>query len=243
MGEDTTTVTHDVNARTYNRFISLVERKHRSKYGHTASALEEAMELYVQFHEEDAPNPFEADTSQVLARLGRIEETLQSVDGLERERGASNVSYSQETEDKLQAIVADLPDETTMTEEMAETPIEDHAGGSFKTLKKYKRLLRKRGYVFEHPTKEGTVITGAKTLAIVCEQDHGIRPATVDRIVGEVADRLDNQRWYLEALPDDMVTSMGTDLKYASAVKDGEAEVEDLIQHLESREGAEKGFQ
>lgn len=118
-----------------------------------------------------------------------------------------------QTEKRLQSIVTELPDNTAVSEAMLETPIENHAGSSPKTLDKYKRLLKKRGHVFEDPTEPDSFVTSRNKFAMMCENSSEVSIDFVDRIIGEYEDIL-GENWYLDALPDGYIR--GNDLKVDS---------------------------
>lgn len=249
MGKDTTTINHEVNAATYRRFKQVLKEKYGSTHGRVAESLEEALELYVQIHEEDNPRIFESGTPQVLAKLGRIEDRLDSLETLERERHTSNAqSVGTETENKLKRMVANLPEDTTLTESMVESVIEDEGLSSFKTLKKYTRLMRRRGHLLPHPCEDGKYVTSPKTFAVICENNEEVTPKRIDYWLGELEEILGTD-WYVEALPNGYFSGSNETwrtLKYAEAVRDGEAHLEARARELGAIERAEderKGFQ
>lgn len=157
-------------------------------------------------------------------RLGRVEDKVDALpdeiaEALseklpERERRKSKpespsspgTTAGSQTEQRLQTIVNEIPSDTSVSEALLETPIENHAGSSPKTLNKYKRLLTKRGHVFEHPIESDEYVTGERTFVLICENNPKISPDFVDYISGEYEDVL-GEDWYLDALPDSIIAS------------------------------------
>lgn len=206
------------------------------------------MELYVQIHEEDGPTPEIREESKVLAKLGKLEDRLAELEALEREtvsnQQTEGLNVSTETERKLKRMVSNLPDSTTIIESMLEAVIEDEGLSSYKTLRKYKRLMKRRGHVLPHPApaeEDTKFVTSPKTFAVICEENADISVPRVDYLVGEHEDTL-GEGWYVDALPEGMVTS-GRSLKYAEAVDGGEDELEARRRELTAQDGADRTFQ
>jgi len=226
---DTTTINHEVDAATYRRFKQLLGQKHGSAHGRVAESLEEAMALYVEVHENGDTDLVE-EQSAVLAKLGNIEARLDSLETLERERhnptAASTASVGTETEQKLSRMVNNLPDSSTVSETVIEAVIEDEGLSSYKTLKKYKRLMQNRGEIVEHPDETGTFFTSPRSFAIWCEQSPDVTPQRVDYLVGQHEEIL-GDGWYAEALPSDFKTDKEgwLNTKYAQAVANGAHEL------------------
>lgn len=174
----------------------------------------------VEYMDNDRGARIESKVDAVLDRLDEIEDTPspRSEQSLERERQTATSSnptvdnFNTQTEQAVQAITADMPGEASITESMVETAIEDNAGASYKTIKKYKRLLRKRGYAIPSPvTGEDNWYTSVTPLALTCENNSDISPHDIDVLIGEYQDTLGDQ-WYLDALPDPFIAN--NDLKY-----------------------------
>lgn len=151
----------------------------------------------------------DALSEELLERERRKSET-------ESENGSpssptSPSSPGNKTEERLARVVREMPDNTAVSEAMLETPIENHAGSSPKTLDKYKRLLKKRGHILDHPTDPDKFVTSARKFAIICENNERVTPEQLDSLVGHYEELL-GEDWYLEALPDDLIRN--TTLKY-----------------------------
>lgn len=182
-------------------------------YGQTDGFKSQAGELALR---EWADKGRDARIEEKLDQLLEFHEGGGSDESLERERRASNgsdstsISPTNPTEKSIQAIVADLPNNTVLNESLVETPIENHAGSSYKTLKKYKRLLAKRNHIFPIPDSSGEFATSASTLAMQCEIRDRISPADTREIVRSYADSLGAdlehpEEWYLEELDEKYV--------------------------------------
>ena len=252
MGNDTTTINHEVASGTYRRFKQLIREKHGSTHGHIAPTIEEAMELYVQIHEEDGPTPEITEESKVLSKLGKIEARLSQLESGERGTVSNQASdnspgpmqVGSEVEKKLRTVINNLPEETTITESMLEAVIEDHAGTAYKTKRKYKRLLTRRGHVLNHPApamEDSKFITSPKTFAVICEESDEVTPRRVDYLVGEWEDAL-GEGWYVDALPEGLVTGNRT-LKYEQGIEGGADELEARRRELTAQDGADRTFQ
>jgi len=242
---DKTTINHEVDAATYERFKDLIRQKHGSTHGRVAETITEALDLWVEAHENGDLDLLNED-SAVLAKLGNIEARLDSLETLERERqsptGAEAASVGTETEQKLERMVKNLPDEAQVSETVVEAVIEDEGLSSYKTLKKYKRLMQRRGHVIEHPDESATYFTGARKFAIWAESSPDVTPKRVDYLVGQHEEVL-GEGWYAEALPSDFRTDKEAWLntKYAQAVNGGGQELVDL--HVEGERGGQRHYQ
>lgn len=177
------------NKGDYSRLLerALVEYMDNDRGARIESKIDE---LHEKFDELEAPPPTRSD------------------DELERERQSATSSndsvggFNTRTEETVAAIAADLQGSNSVNESILETAIEDNAGASYKTLKKYKRLLRKRGLAIPSPhVDEDVFYVDPTPLALTCENDEKISPHDIDQLVGEYADAL-GEDWYLEALPD-----------------------------------------
>ena len=257
MGHETTTINHEVNAASYRRFKQLIRDKHGSTHGHIAPTLEEAMELYVQIHEEDGHTGEITEESKVLARLGQIEARLSQLESGERETVSNRsgdtstsdnspgpMQVGSEVEKKLRTVISNLPEDTTITESMLEAVIEDHAGTAYKTKRKYKRLLTRRGHVLNHPApakEEDEFVTSPRTLAVICEESEEVTPRRVDYLVGEWEGTL-GEGWYVEALPEGLVTGNRT-LKYEQAIDGADEKLTARRRELTAQDGADRTFQ
>lgn len=191
-------------AEAWERFV---KEKTGQKRGEMSRQAQNALE---EFMDHDRYSRIEERLDEVHEAVVKGGHPHRSEDTLDRERRPSDESPtapsepSNRTERRLERVVADLPDDTTVSEAMLETPIEEHAGSSYKTLRKYKRLLRKRGHVIDHPVEPDTYVTGARQFTLICEQHNEISPADIDELYASFEDYL-GDGWYLEALPDDMI--------------------------------------
>ncbi len=180
------------NKGDYSRLLerALVEYMDNDRGARIESKIDE---LHEKFDEIEAPPPTPSD------------------DESERERQSATSSndpfggYNTRTEETVAAIAADLEGSNSVNESMLETAIEDNAGASYKTLKKYKRLLKKQGMAIPSPhVEEDLFYTDTTALVLTCESDETISPHDIDALVGEFADAL-GEEWYLDALPDDFI--------------------------------------
>lgn len=115
-----------------------------------------------------------------------------------------SASINQRTRDSLNAIVAEIPENTVVSESLLESAIENHAGHSYKTLERYKSLLQNRGHILEHPTEPSEFATSQRTFALICENNDKVTPPQLRDII---ADRMEllGEEWYLEALPNELM--------------------------------------
>ena len=123
----------------------------------------------------------------------------------------STPSINQRTRDSLHAIQAEIPNDTTISEALLESAIENHAGHSYKTLQRYKDMLINRGEILEHPIEPKKYTTSKKAFALICEQSDRVKPPELRDMI---ADRMDTlgEEWYLDALPNDLMRN-NQDLK------------------------------
>lgn len=199
------------------QFQEYVEETLGGKQGDQSRAMERALKEYM---DNDRAARIESKVDDVLDQLDEMESTPppRSDESSERERQSTTSSndpfsgFNNRTEEAVAAITADLPESTSITESMLETAIEDNAGASYKTIKKYKRLLRKRGLAIPSPLpEEDKWYTDQTPLVLACETNEQVTPHNIDVLVGEYEDVLDEQ-WYLEALPNDYMAH--NELKY-----------------------------
>lgn len=113
-------------------------------------------------------------------------------------------SINQRTKDSLTKIRNEIPENTVISESLLETAIENHAGHAYKTLERYKTLLKNRGHILEHPVKPNEYATSQKTFAIICENSDKV---TLPMLRDMIADRMDllGEEWYLESLPPELM--------------------------------------
>lgn len=206
-----------IDSEIKQEFKQFVEETTGGNKGDYSRLLERAL---VEYMDNDRSTRIESKVDAVLDRLDEIEvpSSPPSEQSLERERQTATSSnpsvdsYNTRTEQAVQAISADMPNDSSITESMVETAIEDNAGASYKTIKKYKRLLRKHGYAIPSPvTGEDKWYTSVTPLALTCENNGEITPHDIDVLIGEYQDTLGDQ-WYLDALPDEFIANQS--LKY-----------------------------
>lgn len=199
-------------------FKQFVEETTGGNKGDYSRLLERAL---VEYMDNDRGARIESKVDDVLDRLDEFEAppAPRSEQSSERERQSATSSnptvdsFNSRTDQAVQAIAADLPASTSITESMIETAIEDNAGASYKTVKKYKRLLKKRGEAVPSPvTQEDKWYTDPTPLALTCENNDNVSPHDIDILIGEYEDALGEQ-WYLDALPDAFIEN-NQNLKY-----------------------------
>lgn len=199
------------------RFQEFVEETTGGNQGDQSRLMERALEEYM---DNDRGARIESKVDDVIDKLDEFEEppSPRSEESSERERQSATTSnptadsFNNQTEQAVQAIAADMPDGTSITESMVETAIEDNAGASYKTVKKYKRLLKKRGHAIPSPiTDEDQWYTSQTALALRCENAKNVTPHDINDLVGQYMESL-GREWYLDALPDDWMEDR--ELKY-----------------------------
>lgn len=193
------------------QFQEFVEETTGGNQGDQSRLMERAL---VEYMDNDRSARIESKVDEVLDRLDEFEDTppTSSEDSLERERQSETSSnrsfdgFNTRTEQAVEAIAADMPDGTAITESMVETAIEDNAGASYKTVKKYKRLLQKRGQAIPSPIAgEDKWFTSQTSLALMCENNEKVTPHDIDVLLGEYEESLGDM-WYLDALPDEYLS-------------------------------------
>lgn len=207
MGRETVTFTVSIDEEVADDFRQFTQEKKGRIRGEMGRLAEKALLEYMD-------NDRYARIENKQDELIELVEGALSEGALERERNSnevSNATTQSVTDKRLQAISADIPEHTAISEAMLETAIEENAGTAYKTKKKYKELLVKRGIVFEDPVDPDEFITSKRQLAIVCEQNPDVSAAHIDGILGTY-DGVLEEDWYLEALPDAMIE--GSELKY-----------------------------
>lgn len=118
------------------------------------------------------------------------------------------------TERRLNEIASRLPPNTTVSAEMLETPIENVAGSSRDTIRKYKRLLQTHGHIIRHPNDSvEEFFTSKRTFALFCENEPRMSAELIESVNERLVDVF-GDGWYLDALPDDYIA--GNDLKAAA---------------------------
>jgi len=229
--EPTTAINYEVSSDRWGRFKSTVQETEGGWYGHAEKAVEDALELYIQYHQEGADNPFSEDKTNVIVdQLERLQAEVSELKG-ERKKGKfsdSSDNYNARTERSYAAITEEL-NSGTVSDDYLEYVIKEHGGvTSRETIKKYKEMLRDRGDAFPNPRNgAGPInvdpdewIVGASTFVNRLEASEEYSPMDIDLIVGKYAEFLDDD-WYLEALDDDVIQDR--ELKYEQ-IGEGAAE-------------------
>lgn len=200
-----------VDSEVYEEFKQYVKDEAGASGGSIGRELERAMKDRMEA--EDSLSTIQKQLDRIEAKQDELipDDTggapTSSSESLEREKlSDSNSStetegYGGRTEKKIQAIAADLPDDTKVKEYVVEAAIEDNAGTSFKTIQKYKRLLHRRGYAIQHPVSEDMYYTSPTPLVISLELGSGLSDEAYRSFVRTMRDFL-GDNWYLEAIPE-----------------------------------------
>lgn len=196
------------------RFREFVKERKGRIHGELGREVEKAM---IEYMDNDRAARVESKLDQIEENLpGQVAEAVsQELAEREKRKPSNNKSNTSapgsQTTRRLELIANDLPADTSVSEAMLETPIEAHGGSSPKTVAKYKRLLTKRGHIFEHPAEPEQYVTSARSFALICETTDLVKARHLDTIIGEYTDVLGGG-WYLDALPNSFIE--GDELKY-----------------------------
>lgn len=238
--EPKTAINYEVASDRWERFKSTVQDVEGGWYGHAEKAVEDALELYIQYHEEGGGDPFSETQSNAI--LEQLEALQAEVSELKRERengkfSDSSGNYNARTERKYSDITAELTS-GTVSDDYLEHVIQETGGvTSRKTIKKYKKMLRNRGDAFPNPRNgagplnldPGEWIVGANKFVARLELSEEFTPMDIDQITGKYDEFLEDG-WYLEAL-DDKVIQQET-LKYERI---GESAAEEVKEYRVQR--------
>ena len=151
MGEDDLTQPGTyINRGVWEEFRKDVKERRGGIRGHLRSELENAIQEYI-----DASHG-----GDVNDRLRRLEAQMEEVHGVVTEERKKNKGsdVSQETKNKLSAIKSQIQQEIGDADKahvsVVNKAIEDHAGSSRPTLKRYKEMLEQRHIAHEWPSEE-----------------------------------------------------------------------------------------
>lgn len=139
-----------INRDVWEEFRKDVKERRGGIRGHLRSELENAIEEYI-----DASHG-----GDVNDRLRRLENQMEEVHGVVTEERKKNKGsdVSQETKNKLSAIESQIQQEIGDADKahvsVVNKAIEDHAGSSRPTLKRYKEMLEQRHIAHEWPSEE-----------------------------------------------------------------------------------------
>lgn len=192
-----------------DQFREWTEDKNGQIHGEMGRNLERAMVEYMD-NDRSARIERKVDTLHGLMEDALSENSLEretksgSSSNTSSEDTSPSASINQRTRDSINAIVAELPEDTVVSESLLESAIENHAGHAYKTLERYKTLLKNRGHILEHPLEPGQYVTSQKTFAIICENSEKITPPQLRDLI---ADRMEllGEEWYLDALPNELM--------------------------------------
>lgn len=131
-----------VSDETWDAFVKQVVEWEGQKHGEIGRHAEKALEEYIDH-----------------GRLARIEEKLDEVVGAVTDDGTTRTHTSPgtgTTSEKTRAIFQRLRDNhgAVISASDVDRAIEDYAGGDPRTLKKYRRKLKRRRLLFKHPTDD-----------------------------------------------------------------------------------------
>jgi len=151
MSQEKTQPGARIDSQLWERFRQDVQERRGGTRGHLATELENAIENYL-----DASKG--GDNNDRLRRLeNSVEDIAASVEALSEQVGQKkkHSSLSQTTKDRLRDIRAQINreagDSDVVHQSVINKAIEDNAGSSEPTLKRYKEMLKQRRIVFEHP--------------------------------------------------------------------------------------------
>lgn len=195
-----------VNEDVLENFRKFTEEKNGHIRGEMGRNLERAM---VEYMDNDRSARIERKVDELHEMMSEAS-SENSLDGETKSATSSNgpsddggdePSINQRTRDSLNAIRAEIPNETTISESLLESAIENHAGHSYKTLQRYKEMLKNRGEILEHPLEPQKYATSPKTFVILCENNDQI---TLPKLRDIIIDRMDDlgEEWYLDAARD-----------------------------------------
>lgn len=155
MTNDDTARLPEIDADLRDRFKQDVKNRKGTTHGHYRTELENALEAYL-----DASKGGDTDD-----RLRRIEnavedlaDTMVELSDDESGKTKTHETVGTESKNKLERIKErigrEAADAKSVHESVVNRAIEDVAGGSDPTMRKYKRMLKERHHAFENPHPE-----------------------------------------------------------------------------------------
>jgi hypothetical protein len=127
----------------YSRFVAWVEDTEPQKRGEIGRHVENALEEYID-HGREAR--IEEKVDELLARTSETETSHAHTSDHTMSSGSDSIERVRKICRRLQSNHGEVLKDDHVTQ-----AIEDIAGIDDRTIRKYKRLLRKRGLLFEHP--------------------------------------------------------------------------------------------
>jgi len=185
-----------IDKETRNEFKSWVKQEFGGVHGHYPDAIENALREYMKASEG-------GDTHD---RLRRLENTVERIDERVghlcddesgKKKKGSDVSLGPRRRKKLDAIESQIEreagDTTRVHESVINGAIEDNAGSSGPTLRRYKEMLKHRHIAFENPSGGTTTwYVDAETFVKVVESNFPHMNSDIASEYGE--------EWYAEAV-------------------------------------------
>lgn len=178
-----------------DRFRQNVEDRYDTARGHYGHEVERALEEYLEASFEGG---------DLHDELRRIRTTVNEIrDSLENESEGGIDSVSNTTEERIREIMSDIEEHAEelganrVNEDVVESAIEKNAGHSYKTIKRYMKLLQNQRNLFPHPKKDHVYFVSPKAFVVYCENN--VPTDKCDELL-----ELYGFEWWNEALPDEL---------------------------------------
>jgi len=153
-----------------DEFVQDVRDRRGGVRGHLREQVETALREYLQASKG-------GDIHDRLNRIeGRLDNLATALDNLDDSDGGTD-SVSKTTEDRIDAIMADIRERadelgaSRVREDDVEAAIERNAGSSYKTIRRYEKLLQNQRELFGHPDKEDVYFVNSDAFIVFVEQN------------------------------------------------------------------------
>jgi len=182
-----------------NEFKQYVKETHGGTRGHFRDEIETALREYM--------NAF--DGGDTHDRLRRIESDVEEIKDTLSENGSDEErdSVSKRTENRIDEIMADIrrrADElgtSRVGESDIEAAIERNAGTTYKTIRRYKKLLTNQRELFPHPENDDVYFI--KPTAFIVFVENSVPSEQADEIMGAYG-----SGWWEENTPEGFNSTM-----------------------------------
>jgi hypothetical protein len=202
MVQNETQIGAKIDKQLWQQFRDNVKQRRGRVRGHLSHELENALREYLNASQG-------GDTHDRLRRIeNQLDSLAEQVDGEESESDSDGErdSVSNRTEQRIADIMSDIQDKSDkygskrLPESEIEAAIERNAGTSYKTIKRYKRLLQNQREIFAHPNESDVFFVKPTSFIAFVEQNDNIPEGMRD----DIADGL-GWEWWEENAPAGMI--------------------------------------
>jgi len=199
MDETTTQPGVQVKKSLWERFRDDVESRRGTVHGNLSHELETAIQEYLNASQG-------GDTHDRLRRLEeQTEEILTHLDAEDDSDGGTD-SVSKTTENRIADIMADIRERSEelgtsrVRESDVEAAIERNAGTSYKTVRRYMKLLQNQREVFPDPNRDHVYFVRETPFIAYIEQNDDVSDDLRERVASEYG-----WEWWEDHAPDGLV--------------------------------------